>query len=49
MEKVDNLLEIEDFEMPKFSDPEVASCLLHADFAAFIPLLPTCGGAMAAV
>lgn len=38
-----------EFEMPKYNNPEVAGCLLMADFAAFVPLLPGCGGPMVAV
>lgn len=43
MDKVTN------FEMPKYSTPEVAGCLVLVDFAAFVPLLPTCGGVMLSV
>lgn len=37
------------FEMPKYSNPEVAGCMALVDFVALIPMMPTCGGPLMAV
>lgn len=36
-------------EKPQYLDQNVATCFFNAGFAAWVPLLPTCGAAMLAL
>lgn len=36
-------------EKPIYGGQQVATCLAHINFGAWVPLLPTCGAAMIAV